>query len=468
MSGSEVLPLIVLAGSIAILLFLILGLKIQAFLSLLIVAIGFGITAGMDPLAAIDSVRNGIGGTLGYVATVVGLGAMFGALLEVSGGVQSLAGAMVSRSSSRGTQWALAIVGFLVSIPVFFDVALIILAPLLYGLAHRTGKKVLFFGLPLMAGMMVSHAFIPPTPGPIAVAELMGADLAWVIVLGAAAGIPAMILAGPLWTPVALRLIGDHGAANVAASRKGAEDDQSGAAEMYMEPAAGILQAGAMAAVSAILLPLVLILLGATAKYWAAEGGVRTTLEFMGHPFVALIMAALTAYYFFGIRKQIDRAKLARIMTSSLEPAGVVVLVTGAGGAFKQILVDSGMGASLASAFGGDGVPIIVFAFIVTAIVRVAQGSATVAMITGAGLTAPVVQATVAAGLDYSQPQLALVVIAIASGASVASHVNDSGFWLVSRYMGMSEAQTLKSFTSMTTIVGLVGFARVSVMWLLV
>ncbi|MDH4126670.1 MAG: GntP family permease, partial [Gammaproteobacteria bacterium] len=155
MSGSEVLPLIVLAGSIAILLFLILGLKIQAFLSLLIVAIGFGITAGMDPLAAIDSVRNGIGGTLGYVATVVGLGAMFGALLEVSGGVQSLAGAMVSRSSSRGTQWALAIVGFLVSIPVFFDVALIILAPLLYGLAHRTGKKVLFFGLPLMAGMMV-------------------------------------------------------------------------------------------------------------------------------------------------------------------------------------------------------------------------------------------------------------------------------------------------------------------------
>lgn len=464
MTGPEFLPLTLLAGAIAILLLLILGLKIQAFLSLLIVAIGFGIVAGMDPMAAIESVRNGIGGTLGYVATVVGLGAMFGALLEASGGIQNLAKAMVSKSGSRGTQWALALVGFLVSIPVFLDVALIILAPLLYGLAHRTGKMVVYFGLPLLAGMMVTHTMVPPTPGPIAVADLLGADLAWVIIIGVAAGVPAMILAGPFYTPFALKWIGEYG--NHHAPKP--IDGEVSPADMDMEPAEGALEAGALAAVAAIILPLVLILLGATAKYWLGEGGLRTLLEFLGHPFSALIVAAITAYYFFGIRKNIPRIELARIMTRSLEPAGVVVVITGAGGAFKQILIDSGMGAELASAVGGDGVPIVVFAFLVTAIIRVAQGSATVAMITGAGLTAPVVEATSAAGVAYSDPQIAMIVIAIASGASVLSHVNDSGFWLVSRYLGMTEAQTLKTLTVMTTIVGVVGFGMVSLMWALV
>jgi Gnt-I system low-affinity gluconate transporter len=188
----------------------------------------------------------------------------------------------------------------------------------------------------------------------------------------------------------------------------------------------------------------------------------------MGHPFLALITATVAVYYFFGIRRQMSRADLLKIMTKALEPAGVVVVITGAGGAFKQILVDSGMGASLAQAIGTDGMPIIFFAFIVTVIIRVAQGSATVAMITGAGLTAPVVQATIAAGMTYSQPQLALIVIAIASGASVLSHVNDSGFWLVCRYLGLTEAEALKTFTTMTTIVGLTGFAMVNVMWFLI
>jgi len=461
---SDLPPLVVLGGAIAILLVLILGLKLQAFLSLLIVAIGFGIVAGMDPMAAIDTVRNGIGGTLGYVATVVGLGAMFGALLEASGGIQNLAKALVSRNGPRGTQWALALVGFLVSIPVFFDVALIILAPLLYGLAHRTGKMIVYFALPLLAGMMVTHTFIPPTPGPIAVAELLNADLAWVIMIGAIAGVPAVLIAGPLYTPIALKWLGEYGEHHAPAP----EDGEVSPADMDMEPAEGALQAGALAATLAILLPLVLILLGATAKYWAPDGGLRSFLEFMGHPFSALITAALAAYYFFGIRKRIERAKLARIMTKSLEPAGVVVLITGAGGAFKQILIDSGMGADLANAIGGQGVPIVVFAFVVSAIIRVAQGSATVAMITGAGLTAPVVAATAAAGTVYSEPQLALIVIAIASGSSVISHVNDSGFWLVSRYLGLSEVQTFKTLTVMTTIVGLVGFGMVLLMWGLV
>ena len=365
----------------------------------------------------------------------------------------------------RGSQWGLALVGFLVSIPVFFDVALIILAPLLYGLARRTGKVVLYFALPLLAGMMVTHTFIPPTPGPIAVADFLNADLAWVIVIGAVAGLPAMAIAGPLWTPIALKLID---ARELNQGMLAVQDGGASAADAGKSPANDALRASALAATSTILLPLCLILVGATAKYWLPAGEPRSILEFLGHPFSALIAANVVAYYFFGIRKRIARLELARIMTKSLEPAGMVVVITGAGGAFKQILVDSGMGAELANAIAGEGVPIIVFAFIVTAIVRVAQGSATVAMITGAGLTAPVVEATVAAGTQYTQPQLALIVISIASGASVVSHVNDSGFWLVSRYLGMSEAQTLKTFTTMTTIVGLVGFAMVLIMWLVI
>jgi Gnt-I system low-affinity gluconate transporter len=453
--------LLLLGAAIAVLLILILGLKLQAFLSLLIVAIGFGIIAGMDPLEAVQSVQNGIGGTLGYVATVVGLGAMFGALLEASGGVQNLASAMTDRTTPRGGQWALALVGFLVSIPVFFDVALIILAPLLYGLARRSGKSVLFYGLPLTAGMMVTHTFIPPTPGPIAVTQLIGADLAWVILIGAAAGIPAMFLAGPIWTPFALKILGEkedhHAAAPV--------DGETSPADLDIEPVDKSLQAGALAAVTAIIFPLVLILVGSTAKYWLGEGGLRTFLEFMGHPFLALISATMATYYFFGIKKRIPRVELMRIMTKAMEPAGVVVLITGAGSAFKQVLIDSGMGASLAQAVNADAVPIVVFAFLVTVIIRVAQGSATVAMITGAGLTAPVIQATLESGGIFSAPQLALIVISIASGASVLSHVNDSGFWLVSRYLGMTEGQALKVFTTQTTIVGLVGFAMVLLMW---
>jgi len=453
--------LLLLLAAIGVLLFFILGLRIQAFVSLLVVSIGFGIAAGMDPLDAVQSVQNGIGGTLGYVATVVGLGAMFGALLEASGGVGNLAKAMTDKASDRGAQWSLAFVGFLISIPIFLDVALIILAPLLIGLARKSGRTVAYYGLPLTAGLLVTHSFIPPTRGPIAVTELIGADLAWVILVGVACGVPAMILGGPYWTPIALRLIGQDGTHH-------SHDDEphTSPADLDVKPVDETLQAGAKAAVIAILIPIMLILLGSTAKYWLGDdNSLRTLLEFFGHPFLALIVAVLVTYYFYGVKKKIPRSKLLNIMTKAMEPAGVVVLITGAGSGFKQILIDSGMGASLADAVNPEAVPIVVFAFLVAVIIRVAQGSATVAMITSAGLTAPVLEAFIAGGVEYSNFQLALVVIAISSGASVLSHVNDSGFWLVSRYLNLNEGQALKTFTTQTTIFGLVGFVMVLLLW---
>ncbi|GGD17644.1 gluconate:H+ symporter [Aquisalinus flavus] len=446
------LPLIMTGVSIAALLFLVLKVRMPAFVALLLVSLMFGLSTGMAPGDIIDSVRNGMGGTLGFVAIVVGLGAMMGALLEVSGGVQAISSGILKRFGEGKAQWALGLIGFLVAIPVFFDVALIIMIPILFGLRERTAKPLIWFALPLMAGLAVTHSFIPPTPGPIAVAEILSAELGWVILFGALAGLPAMVIAGPMLANLLIKL-----------DREGMRSKFRGGQADLEEPgdpdAPAIEPIGFGAALSVIMLPLVLILAG-TLTGVVGEGRLPASaisvVGFVGHPFVALLITVLYAWYLFGIRKGFKAAYLHDAMLKALEPAGIVVLVTGAGGVFKQILVDSGGGRQLAEVLSAGAMPPIVFAFLVATIVRVAQGSATVAMITAAGLVAPVAEL---AGLQGAQ--LGLLVIAIASGATMVSHVNDSGFWLVSRYLGLTEAQTLKTWTVSTTLIGLTGFAVV-------
>ncbi len=423
--------------------------RLPAFIALLLVSLGFGLLTGMTPGDVIAAVQSGMGGTLGFVAVVVGLGAMMGALLEASGGVEAISDSLLARFGESRSQSALGVIGFLVAIPVFFDVAFIILMPVLLGLSQRSGRGIVYYAIPLLAGLAVTHAFIPPTPGPIAVAEILGADLGWVILFGACAGLPAMIVAGPMLA----RLIADRPdfATHMAPDMSPGEDVRT------------LRPISFNAAMSVILLPLVLIL-GATvstALEWS--GTAADIVRFVGHPFVALLIATLYAWFVFGVRRGMERGALHDAMLRALEPAGLVVLVTGAGGVFKQILVDSGAGRALAEALTAGNMPVLLFAFIVAGIVRVAQGSATVAMITAAGLSAPVAQV---AGIEGAG--LALVVIAIASGASILSHVNDSGFWLVSRYLGLSEAQTLRSWTVSTTLIGVVGFLVACVLSLFV
>lgn len=449
-------PLAMTGIAIAALLFLVLKVRLPAFIALLLVSILFGLGAGMAPGDIITSIQNGMGGTLGFVAIVVGLGAMMGALLEISGGVQAISRGILSKFGEGRSQWALGLIGFLVAVPVFFDVALIIMIPILFGLREQTSRPLIYFALPLLAGLVVTHSFIPPTPGPIAVAEILQADLGWVILFGAIAGLPSMIIAGPLLAKFLIKI-----------DREGLRSRfQGGMAELdddvHVEHPIGF-----SSALTVILLPLLLILSGTlmtalTGGGAGAQGGLDappwlvSAVTFIGHPFVALLITVLYAWYLFGIRKGIKSESLHHAMLKALEPAGLVVLVTGAGGVFKQILVDSGGGRMLAEVLTAGSMPTILFAFIVAGIVRVAQGSATVAMITAAGLVAPVAEL---GGLEG--PQLGLVVIAIAAGASMISHVNDSGFWLVSRYLGLSEAQTLRTWTVSTTLVGFVGFGVV-------
>lgn len=439
MSGSTLI-LIALAG-IFLLLFLVIRTKLHAFVSLLLVSLIVGVAAGMPLGDVIASIQNGMGGTLGFVAVVVGLGAMFGKMLEVSGGAERLAQTLVSKFGEDKAQWALGITGFIVAVPVFFDVGFIILVPIVYGLAKKTGRSLLYYGIPLLAGLAVTHSFIPPTPGPIAVANLIGADLGWVILFGVLAGIPAMLLAGPVFGKYIAKKI--H--VTIPDYMEFKEIDTSKELPSFKM------------ILSLILIPLVLILANTLSAVLLDEGNaVRDFLTFLGHPFVALTIATLLTFVFLGTRRGYSRDEVQEIATKALEPAGIIILVTGAGGVFKQVLIDSGVGDVLGEMMAGSPLPAIVLAFLIATVVRVAQGSATVSMVTAAGLITPLLEIQ-----NITGAALGLIVIAIASGATVLSHVNDSGFWLVNRYFGLDVKDTLKSWTIMETIIGLTGFAVV-------
>ena len=440
----------VLVG-ISVLLFLILRLKLQAFLALLITCIVVGVIAGMDPKSILDSVKNGMGGTLGFVATVVGLGALFGAILERSGGAQRLAQYLLKAFGVEKSPWAVMLTGFLVAIPVFFDVAFIILVPIIYALQKQTKKSLILYAIPLLAGLAITHTFIPPTPGPIAVADILGADLGYVIIFGFIAGIPAAIIAGPLFARMLSKKMHIESPEEMLSNTEIPEN----------APSAGTI-------ILIIAIPIFLIVCNTVlGSPLFDQEQLPTWLSYtaglLGHPFVALIIANLVAWYFLGVRKGFTKSQLLDISTKSLYPAGVIILLTGAGGAFKQVLIDTGAGTMIAEGLSGEFFPPVIFGFIVAAIVRVLQGSATVAMITAAGITAPILE--IAAP---SAPQLAVLVIAIASGATIFSHVNDSGFWLVKQYLGMTEKQTFRSWTVMTTLIAVVGLVVSTVLWYVV
>ena len=412
-----------LAG-VAGLLVLILRFRMNAFAALILVALLTALAAGMAPGDAFDTLVSGMGGTLGFIAVVIGLGALFGAIVEASGGLRALAARLM------------AVLGLMAAIPVFFDVALIILLPLVFAMAQKSGRPALAFGLPLVAGLAAAHSFIPPTPGPIAVAEILGADLGWVIGFGLLIGLPATLIGGPVFSA----WLEGRGALP-AGTRLAPADD-------HAPPRLG---AGACAGL--ILLPLVLILTGTLARTMLDAGGLRDVLVLVGHPFSALLIACGAALILVPSRTDAEKSGVRDAIARALEPVGAVILVTGAGGAFKQVLVDTGAGAQLADAALGLGLIPLVAGYGLALLVRVAQGSATVAMITAAGLVAPIAEA---AGLGAAD--MALVVIAVASGATGLSHVNDSGFWLVSRLFGLSEGETLRTWSVAATLVSLTGF----------
>lgn len=436
--------LLIVITAVTMLLLMVLKLKISALISLLITSILVGIMAGMPLTGILETIQKGMGGTLGFVATVVGLGAIFGQMLESSGGAESLAHSMIKKFGKDKAPWAMVITGFVVAIPVFLDVGLIILAPILYALSRDTKRSLLFYGIPLLAGLAVTHSFIPPTPGPIAVADIIEADLGWVIFFGFILGFPTAVIAGPVfgrYISKKIHLMPPEG------MFENPEENLQNDKELPSFRLIALI----------IAMPLLLILLSTF-----TDMGVKTevlsasmftdVLIFIGHPFTALIIATLLAIYFLCLKRGMSKQKVLDLSTKALGPAGIIILITGAGGVLKQVLVDSGIGTIMAESFADSAMPPILLAWLLSAIVRVTQGSATVAMITSAGIIASVLPA-----FQLNAPELALIVIAIASGATLLSHVNDSGFWLVSKYFGMDEKQTLRSWTVMESIIAFCG-----------
>jgi Gnt-I system low-affinity gluconate transporter len=442
MSTAHIIILVVAA--VSLLLLMVLKFKISAFISLLIVSMFVGIASGMPLQDIMGSIQEGMGGTLGFVAVVVGLGAIFGQILEASGGAESLAHYLIKKFGIDKASWAMVLTGFIVAIPVFLDVGLVILAPILYALSRDTKRSLLYYGIPLLAGLAVTHSFMPPTPGPIAVADILDAQLGWVIFFGFILGIPTAIIAGPIFGKYI------SGKINIQPPEDMLTQNPNGAT------AAGDLPSFRSIALL-IAVPLVLILVNTFTSVMVDKEIFPDTLLtdiliFLGHPFSALIIAALLAVYFLGIRRGKSRQELLDLSNKALGPAGIIILVTGAGGVLKQILVDSGIGEMMANSIADSALPPILLAWILAAIVRVTQGSATVAMITAAGIMAPVLSF-----INPGAPELALIVLSIASGATLLSHVNDSGFWLVSKYFGMNESQTLRSWTMMESIIAVCG-----------
>jgi len=343
------------------------------------------------------------------------------------------------------------------------DVALVILAPLLVALARDTKRPFLHFGLPLVAGLAVTHAFVPPTPGPVAVAYFLGVNLGWVILFGVLVGLPTAIICGPwfcIWVSKGVEITLPE------------PPLQTDSDEQPLPPFGFIL--------FLIALPIGMILANTIVEQWVASGlpdgltrqergtmladrlaagpAVLQAITFLGHPVIALLVATLVTMYFLGTRRGVDRDTLLNLSTQALGPAGIIILITGAGGVFKGVLGATGITGALEEVFRDAGISVLLLAWLFATLIRVAQGSATVAMLTAAGLMANFVE-------GMSQPQLALIAVSIAAGASGFSHVNDSGFWMISRYFRMSEGQTLRTWGVISTAISVVGFIFAAIFW---
>ncbi|MBD2809410.1 gluconate transporter [Xenorhabdus sp. Vera] len=423
-------------GSVLLLLFLVMKARMHAFIALMLVSIGAGIFSGMPLENITQTMQNGMSSTLGFLAVVVALGAMFGKILHETGALDQIAVKLLSSFGEKRANYALGIAGLICALPLFFDVAVVLLIGVVFAVARRTNGNVVKLAIPLFAGVASAAAFLVPGPTPMLLASQMGADFGWMILIGLSAAIPSMLLAGPIYG----NFISKYVTLDLP------EDLSTPSIGKNQMPSFGF-------SLALVLFPLVLVGLKTIgARFVDKQSELYQWMEFIGHPFTAILVACLVAIYGLAIRRGMSKDKVMDVCSAAIQPAGIILLVTGAGGVFKQVLVDSGVGPALGNALVGAGLPIAMSCFILAGVVRVIQGSATVACLTTVGLVLPVI-----GELGYSGAQMAALSVCIAGGSLVLSHVNDSGFWLFGKFTGATEAQTLKTWTMMETILGTTG-----------
>ncbi|MCC8378485.1 gluconate transporter [Xenorhabdus sp. PB30.3] len=423
-------------GSVLLLLFLVMKARMHAFIALMLVSMGAGMFSGMPLEKITQTMQNGMSSTLGFLAVVVALGAMFGKILHETGALDQIAVKLLGSFGEKRANYAVGVAGLICALPLFFDVAVVLLIGVVFAVARRTGGNVVKLAIPLFAGVAAAAAFLVPGPAPMMLASQMGADFGWMILIGLSAAIPGMLLAGPIYG----NFISKHVTLDLPKD--------------LSTPSIGKSQMPSFAlSLALVLFPLVLVgLKTIAARFVDQQSTLYQWLEFIGHPFTAILIACLVAIYGLAIRRGMSKEKVMEVCSAALQPAGIILLVTGAGGVFKQVLVDSGVGPALGNALVGAGLPIALACFILAGAVRVIQGSATVACLTTVGLVLPVI-----GELGYSGAQMAALSVCIAGGSLILSHVNDSGFWLFGKFTGATEGQTLKTWTIMETILGTTG-----------
>lgn len=453
---SPLMLLLIAVAGVALLLLGVIKFKMPAFIVLLLVSMLVALAAGIPIQEVAGLVTEGMGGTLGSVAVLVGLGAMLGKVIEISGGAQVLSTRFTALFGPRRVIAALTTAAFLLAIPVFFDVGFIVLVPIIYGFAKALGVPPVKIGLPVGAIMLAIHVVVPPHPGVVGGAEILGADIGWATILGLAFCAPLGVLSYFVAKRINRR--------EIPMLPETAEQFESFGASGTGTALAKTKAPTSSMVISMILLPIVMIMLGTVGgSLVAAESTAANILGFVGSPAVALLVTVLVSYYLLGVRSGWTSEQTGKVMDSALAPAAIVILVTGAGGVFGKVLTESGIGTVLAQSLAAAGLPIIVMAFILAAILRASQGSATVAIITTTGLLAAAVEAG-----GYSTVQTALILAAVGFGAFGLSHVNDSGFWIVTRFLGLSVADGLRTWTVLTTVLGVAGFALTAITYAII
>ena len=429
---------------IGVIVALIIGARLHPFLALTAGALTVGVVAGVSVETALASYTTGFGTTAAGVGILIALGAMFGKLLADSGGADQIVDTIIGAASPRMLPWAMAVVGAIIGLPMFFEIGLVLLMPVIYLVARRSGQSLVTIGIPALAGLSAMHGLVPPHPGPLTAIDYLHADLGTTLALGVAVAIPTVIIAGPVFG-----LVGRYVTVPVPERFEGTPDE-----EARTRPSFAITLAS-------VLLPVVLMMGKALADIFIddATDPLRRTLDVLGTPLIALLIAVVVGMFTLG--RGLGRDGVAKSLESSLPGVAGILLIVAAGGGFKQSLVDTGIGTIVAEWVADSNVSVLLLAWFVAVLIRLATGSATVATVTAAGLLAPLTE-------QLSSGEVSLMVLAIGAGSVFFSHVNDAGFWLVKEYFGMSVGQTLKTWSAMETLLSVTGLVFVMVLNLVI
>lgn len=423
------------------LIILITKFKIHPFISLTIAAAFLGLTSGMPIGTIIKAFQDGFGGVLGFVGIILALGTMLGKMMAESGGADQIAQTLIRAFGKDKVQWAMMFAAFLVGIPLFFEIGFVLLIPLVFIVARRTGVSIIKIGIPLLAGLSAVHGLVPPHPGPLLAIGVFGADIGKTILYGLIVALPTAIIAGPIFGTFIAKHIPGHPNQELVDQLARENDDST------------TLPSFSITLIT-VLLPVFLMLLKTFADVALPDGHFfRTWMDMIGHPISALLLALLLSLYTFGHKQGIGSQQMLKWLDASLAPTAAIILIIGAGGGFKQMLVTSGVGDVIGHMAVSAQISPILLAWLVAAVIRIATGSATVATITGAGIVVPVVG--MIPGVNRE-----LLVLATGAGSLILSHVNDAGFWLVKQYFNMTVAETFKTWTAMETILSVVALGE--------